>query len=134
MSTHPPCKHPGCDRLRYAKGLCSAHLSRQRDGRPMDAPIRRSRPPRPCYLHGCSRPARALGLCVTHYDRKRVGHPTWDMPIVRRQGLTPTRASLGKADAKYVARLDAIAKSRGLTRAILLDAMCKRYLEEGAPA
>lgn len=86
----------------------------------------------PCSLPGCSRRARAHGLCVTHYDRKRIGWPDWDRPITRRMGQTD-RKSLGKASRKHVERLDRMAKARGLTRAILLDALLDRYLSEGAP-
>lgn len=35
------CKHESCTRRAHTSGFCTTHYRRRRDGKPMDAPIRR---------------------------------------------------------------------------------------------
>lgn len=135
------CKQADCGRTVLAGGFCTTHYYRQKRGRPMDAPPqRKQKAERPCSLPGCSRRFAThvetgggrIGVCNSHYWRKCKGFPNWDAPILRIQRTGPRR-SLGAADKAHVDQLDGIAKKRGLTRAMLVDAMCQRFLEQGAP-
>lgn len=86
------CSVPTCENDAYQTGLCSAHYTRKRRGKPMDeqcttegcvAPAVRIRPTlcrthldeeaSPdglCRTEDCKRPASRRGLCTTHYFRQ----------------------------------------------------------------
>lgn len=72
----PGCSVEGCDRPHKGRGFCDLHFRRWRAGRPLDAPIRPTRPKgkaAPCCVLGCGRPALAFeigaGRCRIHHER-----------------------------------------------------------------
>lgn len=70
------CTVEGCGRPLDARGLCSTHYRRMREGRPLDAPIRgTAREALHCTLEGCGAPIKARGLCELHYRRALHGRP-----------------------------------------------------------
>lgn len=77
-----------------AKGLCSGHYQRLREGKPLDAPMRKRRSPEPCNIDGCANMMWARGMCPMHYFRWRTrgeaGIPTKERPggsrVVMRSG------------------------------------------------
>lgn len=69
------CSVPGCDRKTCARGLCSAHYSRDRRGVPVDTPLR-SYGAKGCSVEGCGRPHSARGLCNYHWHEARKP-PRW---------------------------------------------------------
>lgn len=80
-----PCEHPGCDGTAVPPvTLCSAHLSRKRSGRDMDAPIKRRRSwGVVCSVEGCDRSGgHGHGLCGAHaYRLKRHGDVMAHVPV-----------------------------------------------------
>lgn len=55
-----------------ARDLCSAHYQRWRDGKPLDAPMRKRREGyERCTVPGCPKPAFARQMCQVHYWRWR---------------------------------------------------------------
>jgi hypothetical protein len=82
-----PCAWPSCNANAMSFGptsLCPAHHSRKRDGREMDAPLKR-RGPRgvACSVEGCDRRGNSGGgLCSTHAARvKAHGDVLADVPV-----------------------------------------------------
>ncbi len=66
------CKAPGCVRPAYAKGLCNAHYIRDRNGLPLDVPVRARKREDVCAE--CGKPTGAKGgwgLCQQHYRQTR---------------------------------------------------------------
>lgn len=95
----PPCKHEGCDLRSRVKGWCAAHYNRQRDGKPMDAPIvsYTKKSPPPCLVDGCDDPASARGWCKSHYHRWwRDGDP--GPAVARRYGVIAVCTAEGCAE------------------------------------
>ncbi len=70
----PACTAPGCDRRTVANGLCNAHNSRRRRGKPLDTPLRQYKV-KGCSVEGCTRPHTALGYCYLHWTQHRYGPP-----------------------------------------------------------
>lgn len=68
----PTCSFPGCGRDAAGAGLCNAHLTQKKAGRPL-RPIRRQKRRRTCAFDGCEREVIAKGLCKTHYYQQRRG-------------------------------------------------------------
>lgn len=62
------CSYEGCMRKLLAKGFCSAHYERQRNGWPLDKPIRRFGQ-KHCSVENCDRPHKSGGYCQMHYLR-----------------------------------------------------------------
>lgn len=71
------CIIPSCDNKPAAKGMCSTHYCRQRDGIDMDAPIvKRTQNVGECAADDCQNGARVKGWCDKHYRRfKATGDP-----------------------------------------------------------
>ena len=66
------CTVPGCTIPAYARGLCNAHYIRNRQGRPMDAPIRNRKAGSTC--RECGKALNGKGgfsLCANHYRQRR---------------------------------------------------------------
>lgn len=78
--TKPTCSRPDCDRLVYARGICSAHYQRDyRRGKVTNPRKRR----RPCAVDGCASDASVRGWCDKHYRRwKKHGDPLTTQLIV----------------------------------------------------
>lgn len=100
------CQVDGCDRPRYAKGLCNPHYQRARKGLPLDVPIQERQTGRACRVDGCHRPARARQLCSAHLQRFYISRDVWaddpigkhwrpDHPRRRRQGESRRRNTDG---------------------------------------
>jgi hypothetical protein len=71
-ANNPPCSVEGCDGRAERKGMCQAHFCRQRDGRPLDAPLKRRRPwGTECEVVGCTEKSQESGLCGSHAARFR---------------------------------------------------------------
>lgn len=82
-----PCSIDGCNRPVGGRGLCAAHIYREKVGLPLDASVRfrnkGSKGGTPCSVEGCSkRRERASGLCSTHNYRQEAGLPL-DAPTFR---------------------------------------------------
>lgn len=70
--TPPLCSVADCGRVSQARGLCPAHYQRHRDGKPLDAPMRKRRETFAfCAVDGCDRQSLARELCQMHYWRWR---------------------------------------------------------------
>ncbi|ANA86646.1 HNH endonuclease [Gordonia phage ClubL] len=67
------CQLGWCDRPHYGKGLCEAHLWRQKRGISLETPLRALKRSRGCSVDDCSRPHKARGFCQTHDKRARLG-------------------------------------------------------------
>ena len=71
------CKENGCGKPVQARGWCSRHYARWRNGVPMDAPFQiRTQPKRmappadgKCKVDGCEDSHRCKGFCSFHYRR-----------------------------------------------------------------
>lgn len=62
------CTVDGCASKIWAKGYCSTHYQRWKDGRDLYAPIR-SKQPTVCTVDGCSKSTLAKKFCSMHYER-----------------------------------------------------------------
>lgn len=83
-SNNPPCSIDGCDHPRQRQGMCQTHFTRKRDGRPIDAPVKRRRKwGVVCAVEGCGRSGgRGNGLCGAHaYRLKRYGDVQAERPV-----------------------------------------------------
>lgn len=74
-----PCGIEGCDRPHLAKGLCSMHWQRHRNGVDMNKPAdpRRDGLPRCQFDGGCTQPIQRGTLCARH-GRKTQAPGTWN--------------------------------------------------------
>lgn len=59
------CSHKDCKRKHYAKGYCSMHYQRYRNGLDMDY----VKVIPPCSQEGCERESNTHGLCASHYSQ-----------------------------------------------------------------
>lgn len=121
------CSVAGCARPHFARGHCEAHYKRAKEGRPLDAPMRAPRVRRdgPCDVPGCWKQRYRGAVCSAHWLRKMRGREDWATPL-RVKRVKAERTDVGRVRVDLVRRLDRIAKSRGLTRAFLVE----RVLEE----
>jgi ribosomal protein S27AE len=81
---NPPCSVQGCGHSAQREGMCPAHFARKRDGRPVDAPLKRRRSwGVVCSVDGCGRSGgHGHGLCGAHYYRlKRHGDVLAHIPV-----------------------------------------------------
>lgn len=125
-----PCLAIGCDGPLYARGYCSAHYKRLMDGREINAPMRRKpkRRAAPCDVSGCFNGRYRGELCAGHWSRKRNGRPDWAGPLrVSRKPAEGGRRGLGLVSADLVERLDRIAKSRRITRIMLVESTLQSH-------
>jgi hypothetical protein len=104
--TKPPsksgaCTWKGCDRPRLAKGFCSTHYERDRTGKPMDAPIRGKREPKPAKEDD---PAPAL---VADEPEK-----TTDKPVMMRELRAGEAEMFQKTRCRRYQRCSLVAKRR----------------------
>jgi hypothetical protein len=67
------CTISGCGRKAKAKGLCSSHMTRHREG-DLDKPIR-VYGTEGCDFPGCDRKHFAKGLCKPHWKQREKGKP-----------------------------------------------------------
>lgn len=69
------CSVDGCSQAHAAKGYCSFHYQRKRDGSEMLSPraYRKPQASRECSVTGCQRRHLAKGYCKQHYRRKKDG-------------------------------------------------------------
>lgn len=78
------CSIPECGRGVLARGLCGGHYQRQREGRPVDGPLRPHGIPQGkiCTVEGCFKPPVSRGWCAMHYTRwLRHGDPLKLKPL-----------------------------------------------------
>lgn len=70
-----PCTIGDCQRPVHGRGMCTTHLKRDLEGRPVDAPVTpKVKPDGKCAYDDCDRPARTRGWCRSHYQQwKRSG-------------------------------------------------------------
>lgn len=110
MSGEPKvCTHPGCHRPLAAKGYCSTHYGRAKQGIDLDAPIRVYNPPgTKCSIEQCDRPVDSQGLCSAHYQRHRLGtdlsrplRTRYESKTCLVEGCESPRASRGYCNAHY---------------------------------
>jgi hypothetical protein len=72
------CRVEGCDRHRYARGLCKPHHSRfMAHGDPEAGKPVRPGSARSCSVEGCERPYKGRGHCETHLVQLRKFGRTW---------------------------------------------------------
>lgn len=71
------CKIEGCDNKHYAKGLCSFHYQRKKDGIPFNQPkqVQEHGKYTHCTYKNCKEKHHGKGLCKFHRERKRKGRP-----------------------------------------------------------
>lgn len=88
------CEYEGCERGRYAKGLCASHWRMQRKGQPL-RPLVSHRPRAArvavCTFEACGKKSFRQNLCSGHYRLRRNGEPLrplrpWREPIPVGQG------------------------------------------------
>ena len=66
------CRAPCCVRPAYAKGLCNAHYLRDRNGLPLEIPVRARKREDACAECGAQTGAKGgWGLCRRHYKQAR---------------------------------------------------------------
>ena len=94
-----------CTRSVLCRGMCSAHYSRLRTGKPLGELPLRAKAEGKCRL--CDRPANVRGMCTAHYQRFYVRVPS---PGVKRIPLDSPVRLKGKSDEVKVKEI--------LTRAI----------------
>lgn len=68
-SANNACKHEGCEKPYYAKGVCNMHYQRKLLGKVGRKPTY----PRECTFEGCDRQTHCRGLCAAHHKRKLHG-------------------------------------------------------------
>lgn len=75
LPTGKKCKHPGCTRIKVAKGYCELHYRRLKRGVDLDGYVRGSLVPENglCCMKGCGRPHEAKGYCQAHILRLKRG-------------------------------------------------------------
>lgn len=84
------CASAPCDRPAKARGFCYGHYHRDRQGLPVNVPLRpRGLPKPPCIVDGCDRPANSHKMCKMHAERVRMGRPLEPPPqrVYSRTGL-----------------------------------------------
>lgn len=80
------CSVEGCERPRYALGLCQGHYVRQRRGVSLnDTPLRSPVLRATCRQDGCDSPVRTRDMCAFHYRRLR-GGVALDAPVRHQSG------------------------------------------------
>jgi len=81
MKQKATCQAQDCDRPVQARGYCSAHYQRWRDGKPIDAPMRKRRETyESCTVDGCDKVSYCRQMCAAHYFHWRTkGDPTLGM-------------------------------------------------------
>lgn len=88
LYNNPPCSVPRCDGKSQREGMCQTHFGRKRDGRPIEAPIKRRRKWGViCWVEGCGRPgSHGEGLCGAHAARlKTHGDVLAHVPVKTQQ-------------------------------------------------
>lgn len=82
----PPCTVEGCERPKTARGLCSGHYTRWRQGRTVDSPLATAfHDYARCRVEGCLKKAKGEGdLCRLH-----IGDP--EAAVVRANARKPCR-------------------------------------------
>lgn len=125
----PTCPVEGCGRSLYARqGVCEAHYRRRQRGTPFDAPVKAVRVRRDggCAVTGCRNDRKTGALCAGHWRRKRAGRADWDGPLKVMRPPAKWR-SLGTVRIELAERLDRIAKQRGISRSLLVEAVLQRH-------
>lgn len=85
-----PCSVPGCDKERYANGVCQPHYDRMRTRGTYDDPEGLVfNQGRECSVVGCDRTEHTKGMCEPHYRRvRKYGTPHAGRIIVKRRDLS----------------------------------------------
>ena len=80
------CDVEGCERPRYAKGLCQPHYKRRRRHGDVFAEVPIGRQVSVCAVEGCQQRVDAQGWCHGHYQRwLRTGDVQQEVPLGRRR-------------------------------------------------
>ena len=93
------CNLDDCNERHYGHGLCLTHWYQQKNGIPMNQPLRHPGQTG-CDAPSCPEPFFSKGLCGFHYARQRNGVPL-DAP---RQVQGRTGCEVSRCDSKHVAK------------------------------
>lgn len=128
------CTVDGCGKPVKARGWCSMHYQRWKDGRAMDSPAGWSFNSPNCRVSGCDKQPRSRDLCDAHYRRyRRYGDPEATSPRTDKECAGPgclTRVALkGKYCSRCAQQNRAVCTVADCDRAAVSHGYCSAHAQ-----